>query len=118
MSSREVDPLTVPDADPIAICDWLGRKRSDKTVNVPAADAIAWIAIPTQMCWAASRLYASSAMIRFRPGMKVWLETDHIGMRKGFPDLSFMVLEALKRDPMCGHPFVFRGRRGGLIKVI
>jgi transposase len=57
-------------------------------------------------------------MIRFRPGMKVWLETDHIGMRKGFPDLSFMVLEALKRDPMCGHPFVFRGRRGGLIKVI
>lgn len=29
-----------------------------------------------------------------------------------------MVQEALKRDPMCGHLFVFRGRGGGLIKVI
>jgi transposase len=28
------------------------------------------------------------------------------------------VQEALKRDPMCGHLFVFRGRGGGLIKVI
>ncbi|MBY3363436.1 IS66 family insertion sequence element accessory protein TnpB [Rhizobium laguerreae] len=39
-------------------------------------------------------------------------------MRKGFPGLSLMVQEALKRDPMCGHLFVFRGRGGGLIKVI
>ncbi|WP_245423078.1 transposase, partial [Neorhizobium huautlense] len=31
-------------------------------------------------------------------------------MRKGFPGLSLMVQEALKRDPMCGHLFVFRGR--------
>tara|TARA_R110002126_G_C10482325_1_gene502065 strand:- start:5212 stop:5523 length:312 start_codon:yes stop_codon:yes gene_type:complete len=29
-----------------------------------------------------------------------------------------MVQETLKRDPMCGHLFVFRGRGGGLIKVI
>ncbi|MGO7719045.1 IS66 family insertion sequence element accessory protein TnpB, partial [Rhizobium johnstonii] len=29
-----------------------------------------------------------------------------------------MVQEALKRDTMCGHLFVFRGRGGGLIKVI
>ncbi len=32
--------------------------------------------------------------------------------------LSLMVQETLKRDPMCGHLFVFRGRGGGLIKVI
>jgi transposase len=28
------------------------------------------------------------------------------------------VQETLKRDPMSGHLFVFRGRSGGLIKVI
>ncbi|AKC10886.1 hypothetical protein At15955_53730 (plasmid) [Agrobacterium tumefaciens] len=38
-------------------------------------------------------------------------------MRKGFPGLSLMVQETLKRDPMCRHLFVFRGRGGGLIKV-
>ncbi|SMD20456.1 IS66 family insertion sequence element accessory protein TnpB [Rhizobium sp. RU36D] len=39
-------------------------------------------------------------------------------MRKGFPGLSLMVQEALKRDPMYWHLFVFRGRGGGLTKVI
>ncbi|WP_245278368.1 IS66 family insertion sequence element accessory protein TnpB [Ensifer aridi] len=34
------------------------------------------------------------------------------------PGLSLMVQETLKGDPMSGHLFVFRGRSGGLIKVI
>lgn len=57
-------------------------------------------------------------MIPVPGGVKVWLATGHTDMRKGFPRLSLMVQEALKRDPMCGHLFVFRGRGGGLIKVI
>lgn len=36
-------------------------------------------------------------------------------MRKGFPCLSLMVQETLKRDSMRGHLFVFRGRGGGLL---
>jgi len=39
-------------------------------------------------------------------------------MRKGFDGLALMVQEKLKRDPHGGHLFVFRGRRGGLIKVL
>ncbi|MBB3979853.1 transposase [Rhizobium azooxidifex] len=57
-------------------------------------------------------------MIPVPVGVKVWLSTGHTDMRKGFPGLSLMVQETLKRDPMCGHLFVFRGRGGGLIKVI
>jgi transposase len=38
-------------------------------------------------------------------------------MRKGFDGLALLVQETLKRDPHSGHLFVFRGRRGGLIKV-
>jgi transposase len=29
-------------------------------------------------------------------------------MRKGFPGLSLLVQEVLKRDPLSGHLFVFR----------
>ena len=57
-------------------------------------------------------------MIPVPVGVKVWLARGHTDMRKGFPGLSLMVQETLKRDPMCGHLFVFRGRGGGLIKVI
>jgi transposase len=32
--------------------------------------------------------------------------------------LALLVQETLKRDPHCGHLFVFRGKRGGLIKVL
>lgn len=56
-------------------------------------------------------------MIPVPSGVRVWLATGHTDMRKGFPGLSLMVQETLKRDPMCGHLFVFRGRGGGLIKV-
>jgi transposase len=39
-------------------------------------------------------------------------------MRKGFPSLALQVQEVLKRDPLSGHLFCFRGRRGDLLKVI
>jgi transposase len=50
-------------------------------------------------------------------GARVWLAAGHTDMRKGFDGLALLVQETLKRDPHCGHLFVFRGRRGGLIKV-
>jgi len=39
-------------------------------------------------------------------------------MRKGFDGLALLVQETPKYDPHSGHLFVFRGRRGGLIKVL
>ena len=39
-------------------------------------------------------------------------------MRKGFDGLALFVQETLKRDPHCGHLFVFRSRRGDLIKCL
>ena len=57
-------------------------------------------------------------MIQVPSGVKVWLATGHTDMRTGFAGLALMVQETLKRDPMGGHLFVFRGRGGGLIKVI
>ena len=39
-------------------------------------------------------------------------------MRKGMAGLALQVQEALKRDPHVGDLYVFRGRRGDLIKII
>ena len=39
-------------------------------------------------------------------------------MRKGFGSLALLVQEEFKRDPHAGDLWVFRGRRGDLIKVV
>ena len=57
-------------------------------------------------------------MIPIPSGVQVWLATGHTDMRKGFDGLALLVQETLRRDPHDGHLFVFRGRRGWLIKVL
>ncbi len=57
-------------------------------------------------------------MIPLPSGVRVWLATGHTGMRKGFASLSLQVQQILQRDPLSGHLFCFRGRRGDLLKVI
>ena len=39
-------------------------------------------------------------------------------MRRGFTGLSAMVQTALQQSPLSGHVFVFRGRRGDVIKLL
>jgi transposase len=57
-------------------------------------------------------------MIPVPSSVQVWLTTGHTDMRKGFDGLALLVQETLKRNPHNGHLFVFRGRRGSLIKVL
>ena len=59
-----------------------------------------------------------ATMIPLPAGVRVWLATGHTDMRKGFPSLALQVQEILHRDPLGGHLFCFRGRRGNLLKVI
>jgi transposase len=57
-------------------------------------------------------------MIAFPSGARVWLATGHTDMRKGFGSLALLVQESFKRDPHAGDLWVFRGRRGDLVKLI
>ena len=57
-------------------------------------------------------------MIPVPSGVRVWLATGHTDMRCGFPSLALRVQEILGKDPMSGHVFCFRGKRGNLLKVI
>ncbi len=57
-------------------------------------------------------------MIPVPSGVRVWLATGATDMRRGMDSLSLQVQEALGRDPHAGDLYVFRGRRGDLIKVL
>ncbi|EDZ47077.1 IS66 Orf2 family protein [Rhodobacterales bacterium Y4I] len=57
-------------------------------------------------------------MIPVPANTKVWLAAGVTDMRKGFGGLSALAEKVLAEDPFCGHLFVFRGRRGDLLKVI
>ena len=47
-----------------------------------------------------------------------WLAAGVTDMHKGLASLSARAERLLEADPFRGHLFVFRGRRGDLIKVI
>ncbi len=57
-------------------------------------------------------------MIPVPASTKIWLAGGVTDMRKGFASLSALAKTVLYQDPYSGHLFVFRGRRGDLIKVI
>jgi len=57
-------------------------------------------------------------MIPIATGARVWLATGHTDLRRGIDSLSLQVQETLKRDPHAGDLYVFRGKRGHLLKIL
>ena len=57
-------------------------------------------------------------MIGLPSGTGVWIVAGHTNMRKGFDGLAALVQSALAENPFCGHVFVFRGRRGDILKAL
>jgi transposase len=51
-------------------------------------------------------------------GTYIWVAAGVTDLRKGFTGLSAVVQHTLAENPFSGHIFVFRGRRGDLIKVL
>ncbi len=57
-------------------------------------------------------------MIELRAGTRIWLAAGVTDMRRGFQGLSAQVQTVLEQQPYSGHVFVFRGRRGDIIKCL
>jgi transposase len=57
-------------------------------------------------------------MIAIPPRVRIYLAMGPTDMRKGFDGLSMLAQEVLKQEPFSGHLFVFRGKRGDLVKVL
>ena len=51
-------------------------------------------------------------------GTRIWIVAGVTDLRRGFVGLGAMVQTALKENPFSGQVFVFRGRRGDLIKLV
>lgn len=57
-------------------------------------------------------------MIGLPSRTRVWQAAGATDMRCGFNTLAAKVQTVLERDPFSGHVFVFRGKRGDLVKVL
>jgi transposase len=57
-------------------------------------------------------------MIAVPSGTQVWLAAGVTDMRKGMDGLAALVQTTLSENPFGGHVFVFRGRRGDLLKLL
>lgn len=57
-------------------------------------------------------------MIPVPSNTRIWLAAGVTDMRRGFNTLAAQAQDVLKENPFSGHLFVFRGRRGDLLKII
>jgi transposase len=57
-------------------------------------------------------------MIAPPAGARIWIAAGVTDMRRGFTGLSAQVQTALEQEPLSGHVFIFRGRRGDLVKLL
>ena len=57
-------------------------------------------------------------MIPVPAGVRIWLASGITDMRCGMNSLAVKVQEGLSRNPHGGDLFIFRGRRGDLVKIL
>jgi len=57
-------------------------------------------------------------MIPWPSGAHIWIAAGFTDLRCGFTGLSAIAQTVLEQNPFSGHVFVFRGRRGDLIKLL
>jgi transposase len=57
-------------------------------------------------------------VIQLEAGTKIWIAAGVTDMRRGFDGLSAQVQTVLQQQPFSGHVFVFRGRRGDIVKLL
>jgi len=57
-------------------------------------------------------------MLRLPASTRIFLCAEVADMRRSFDGLSFMTRELIGQDPLTGHLFVFRNRRGDRMKIL
>jgi transposase len=57
-------------------------------------------------------------MLNFPPTVRIWLGTQPVDLRKSFDSLAEQVRQHLHNDPLSGHIFVFRNKRGDRVKLL
>lgn len=57
-------------------------------------------------------------MLRLPGSVRIFLCLSAVDMRRSFDGLSAVAEQVARADPLSGHLFVFRGRRGDRVKIL
>ncbi|MBL0123720.1 MAG: IS66 family insertion sequence element accessory protein TnpB [Betaproteobacteria bacterium] len=57
-------------------------------------------------------------MIGLPTSTRIWLAAGVTDLRRGMDGLAALVQSALADNPFSGHVFIFRGKRGDLVKLL
>jgi transposase len=57
-------------------------------------------------------------MLSLSPAIRIFLCAEPADLRQSFDGLGALVRQALGADPLSGHWFVFRNRRGDRLKIL
>ena len=57
-------------------------------------------------------------MLSFPAAISIYLCKEATDMRRSFDGLAMMVHCIIKQDPLTGHVFVFRNKRGNMLKLL
>ena len=57
-------------------------------------------------------------MLNLAPSVRIFVSTKPVDMRRSFDGLFELVQSTINQDPYTGHIFLFRSRRGNVIKAL
>lgn len=57
-------------------------------------------------------------MLRLPSSIRTYLCREPTDMRRSFDRLALMAQEVIRQDPLSGHVFVFRNRKGDRVKLL
>jgi transposase len=57
-------------------------------------------------------------MLTVSPAIRIYLATGATDLRRAIDGLSVLVRDQLQLDPLSGHLFLFRNRRGDRLKIL
>lgn len=57
-------------------------------------------------------------MLSFPSAVRIYLCRHATDMRRSFDGLAMMVHGIIRQDPLSGHVFVFRNKRGNMLKLL
>src|SRR5262249_42225267 len=64
------------------------------------------------------RCLGGTPIIHPPPSIRLLLAVQPAAMRRGFDGLAALTSQVLHQDPLSGHLFVFRNRRGDRLKIL
>src|SRR5262249_61005728 len=62
--------------------------------------------------------HAARGMLTLSPVVRIYLATGATDLRRSIDGLAALVRERFTLDPLSGHLFLFRNRRGDRIKIL